>query len=266
MDYSNYYAIFFLLLLLIIVYSNSNNNKDIVGGGDIQVVLDNNKILSNEISIINNQKIKERSIALMVANTRIPSIDISIIYTNKYYIFVFFDFTIGSGKRDYYMLRKDIANNVVSTTLFVDNTPKKEGFRYTQSFIILSVELKEGDILQFIGDSNNRTYYQNPCIIVATASNFQKLINNFVIDKYKYDIKYTIILNIDTDGSINKKTVIMLTKLLNTDLSKLSTNQSNPNVNCVDKNPDCAYWSSIGECKKNPNYMLPNCPKSCNTC
>ena len=82
MDYSNYYAIFFLLLL--ILYSNSNNNKDIVGGGDIQVVLDNNKILSNEISIINNPKMKERSIALMVANTRLPSIDISIIYTNKY--------------------------------------------------------------------------------------------------------------------------------------------------------------------------------------
>jgi hypothetical protein len=32
---------------------------------------------------------------------------------------------------------------------------------------------------------------------------------------------------------------------------------------CSDKNQYCAYWASIGECSKNPNYMLPNCCASC---
>ncbi len=28
-------------------------------------------------------------------------------------------------------------------------------------------------------------------------------------------------------------------------------------------NPNCVYWAGIGECTKNPNYMLPNCPEHC---
>jgi glutathione peroxidase-family protein len=32
----------------------------------------------------------------------------------------------------------------------------------------------------------------------------------------------------------------------------------------VDTHDNCAYWASIGECTKNPGYMLTNCKKSCN--
>jgi hypothetical protein len=31
----------------------------------------------------------------------------------------------------------------------------------------------------------------------------------------------------------------------------------------IDKNVNCSSWASTGECAKNPNYMLPNCPVSC---
>jgi len=32
---------------------------------------------------------------------------------------------------------------------------------------------------------------------------------------------------------------------------------------CEDKSGNCGYWSSNGECTKNPAYMLANCKKSC---
>jgi len=38
------------------------------------------------------------------------------------------------------------------------------------------------------------------------------------------------------------------------------------NPNCMDNHELCSEWASAGECSKNPNYMRPNCMKSCNTC
>lgn len=35
---------------------------------------------------------------------------------------------------------------------------------------------------------------------------------------------------------------------------------------CVDTHENCSFWASIGECSKNPNYMLKGCAKSCNSC
>jgi hypothetical protein len=32
---------------------------------------------------------------------------------------------------------------------------------------------------------------------------------------------------------------------------------------CQDTNNYCSYWASIGECSRNPGYMLPNCCASC---
>jgi glutathione peroxidase len=32
----------------------------------------------------------------------------------------------------------------------------------------------------------------------------------------------------------------------------------------VDSNENCEFWASVGECSKNPNYMLKFCTKSCN--
>ncbi|EYC00657.1 hypothetical protein Y032_0114g459 [Ancylostoma ceylanicum] len=36
--------------------------------------------------------------------------------------------------------------------------------------------------------------------------------------------------------------------------------------NCCDRNETCAYWASIGECRNNADWMLPNCQLSCQSC
>ena len=35
---------------------------------------------------------------------------------------------------------------------------------------------------------------------------------------------------------------------------------------CKDENKNCKYWAGIGECAKNPNYMVDKCQKSCDSC
>lgn len=35
---------------------------------------------------------------------------------------------------------------------------------------------------------------------------------------------------------------------------------------CEDNEERCPQWAQVGECKKNPNYMLVNCAKSCDSC
>ena len=35
---------------------------------------------------------------------------------------------------------------------------------------------------------------------------------------------------------------------------------------CVDTHENCKFWAELGECGKNPNYMLTNCAVSCNSC
>ena len=35
---------------------------------------------------------------------------------------------------------------------------------------------------------------------------------------------------------------------------------------CKDTHELCSSWASLGECTKNPDYMLKGCPKSCNSC
>ncbi|CAL4067743.1 unnamed protein product, partial [Meganyctiphanes norvegica] len=35
---------------------------------------------------------------------------------------------------------------------------------------------------------------------------------------------------------------------------------------CIDQVPDCPKWAADGECKKNPVWMKPNCPVSCELC
>ncbi|XP_064632990.1 uncharacterized protein LOC135491202 [Lineus longissimus] len=35
---------------------------------------------------------------------------------------------------------------------------------------------------------------------------------------------------------------------------------------CKDSHNSCDNWAKIGECQKNPNWMLVNCQKSCNSC
>jgi len=35
---------------------------------------------------------------------------------------------------------------------------------------------------------------------------------------------------------------------------------------CVDSNKYCATWASLDECKKNPSWMLVNCPVACDQC
>eukprot|EP00581_Thalassiosira_minuscula_P015498 CAMPEP_0183727118 /NCGR_PEP_ID=MMETSP0737-20130205/24907_1 /TAXON_ID=385413 /ORGANISM="Thalassiosira miniscula, Strain CCMP1093" /LENGTH=509 /DNA_ID=CAMNT_0025958669 /DNA_START=53 /DNA_END=1582 /DNA_ORIENTATION=- len=35
---------------------------------------------------------------------------------------------------------------------------------------------------------------------------------------------------------------------------------------CNDAKPECKVWANVGECEKNPGYMLNHCPLSCNSC
>ena len=35
---------------------------------------------------------------------------------------------------------------------------------------------------------------------------------------------------------------------------------------CADNNNNCNYWSNVGECSRNPGYMLHHCKKSCGLC
>ncbi len=35
---------------------------------------------------------------------------------------------------------------------------------------------------------------------------------------------------------------------------------------CNDNHPQCQEWSEVGECDKNPGYMLAQCRLSCNVC
>lgn len=35
---------------------------------------------------------------------------------------------------------------------------------------------------------------------------------------------------------------------------------------CTDNHNSCSYWAGIGECSKNPLWMLDNCPVSCKVC
>ncbi|VEU37008.1 unnamed protein product [Pseudo-nitzschia multistriata] len=37
-------------------------------------------------------------------------------------------------------------------------------------------------------------------------------------------------------------------------------------IPCVDVNPKCEYWASMGECNKNPQFMKIDCRKSCLSC
>jgi len=39
-----------------------------------------------------------------------------------------------------------------------------------------------------------------------------------------------------------------------------------PTSPCTDDNQNCAAWASMGECQRNPNYMLTNCRQSCGVC
>lgn len=39
-----------------------------------------------------------------------------------------------------------------------------------------------------------------------------------------------------------------------------------PRVECVDLHPECPTWTNRGECSKNPQYMLIDCRKSCDSC
>merc|ERR1719300_763056 len=45
-----------------------------------------------------------------------------------------------------------------------------------------------------------------------------------------------------------------------------TTTKTTTITDCSDLNGSCSYWAGIGECSKNPGYMLVNCKKSCNQC
>eukprot|EP00035_Acanthoeca_spectabilis_P022947 m.446784 g.446784 ORF g.446784 m.446784 type:complete len:399 (-) comp19423_c0_seq1:47-1243(-) len=50
------------------------------------------------------------------------------------------------------------------------------------------------------------------------------------------------------------------------DANRLRTSPDEEIPECVDKNANCTWWAEIGECYKNPGYLIQNCPKACNYC
>lgn len=47
---------------------------------------------------------------------------------------------------------------------------------------------------------------------------------------------------------------------------KRSCGQCSGSGSCSDNHNTCEYWASVGECSKNPGYMLSQCKKSCGQC
>ena len=37
-------------------------------------------------------------------------------------------------------------------------------------------------------------------------------------------------------------------------------------LECTDDEADCSKWAEVGECQKNPTFMLKSCKKSCDQC
>jgi glutathione peroxidase-family protein len=55
----------------------------------------------------------------------------------------------------------------------------------------------------------------------------------------------------------------MMNLFLLTVIKSLTTHAAVAGVVAVDQHESCSYWASLGECNANPNYMLTNCAKSC---
>jgi len=51
------------------------------------------------------------------------------------------------------------------------------------------------------------------------------------------------------------------------DGGSVSTNTNTKHAEtCKDNDENCSGWADMGECEKNPKYMLSNCQKSCGLC
>eukprot|EP00037_Helgoeca_nana_P037623 m.16848 g.16848 ORF g.16848 m.16848 type:complete len:389 (+) comp9121_c0_seq1:374-1540(+) len=50
------------------------------------------------------------------------------------------------------------------------------------------------------------------------------------------------------------------------DADRLRTREGEVIEGCVDTNDNCSWWAEIGECYKNPSFLIQNCPKACNFC
>jgi hypothetical protein len=70
------------------------------------------------------------------------------------------------------------------------------------------------------------------------------------------------------DLIIDKHQVIDLTKYkTQNDIHSLFISKGfkrGKGIKGIDKYESCTYWSSIGQCEKNKEYMLQNCEFSCN--
>ena len=48
--------------------------------------------------------------------------------------------------------------------------------------------------------------------------------------------------------------------------STLGSGASKKKRPCVDRNPGCKKWADLGECPRNPSFMLARCSLSCGAC
>ncbi|XP_020628627.1 zinc metalloproteinase nas-13-like [Orbicella faveolata] len=123
-------------------------------------------------------------------------------------------------------------------------------------------------------------YTQN--IMQGMAYNFNKYGRN-TIDSLGTPYDYTSVMHYDAYAfSANGRPTIlpnkqgvkigqrdgisgMDTKQMNL-LYKCNGGSTGGNQGCQDDHKHCEYWASLDECKKNPDYMLKNCRKSCKIC
>ncbi|PIK56734.1 putative zinc metalloproteinase nas-13-like [Apostichopus japonicus] len=50
------------------------------------------------------------------------------------------------------------------------------------------------------------------------------------------------------------------------DVRYTETEGDETNPDCEETHPNCSAWAARGECSRNPAWMLPNCPVSCQQC
>merc|ERR1719356_308771 len=82
-----------------------------------------------------------------------------------------------------------------------------------------------------------------------------------------YQKRYGVKQTIDGSGEENRK-MIEVARNMDQYLSKwLVTNKEESlREKCQNKHDKCVFWASIGECRKNPTYMINDCMLACQAC
>jgi hypothetical protein len=124
----------------------------------------------------------------------------------------------------------------------------------------------ENDNISFGYKINNNNFYRSikstDPITMDLILTLQSDINETILKNYLDEKTLKIDLSIIIQDMLKNE---QLDKCIS-GASQAASQSASPVEKCVDKNNFCGDWASKGECNKNPNYMLYNCPVSCNSC